>query len=230
MKKDTTLVFLPPGGGDTAAWGGPIERFAKHHPVIAIDMPGAGTKVGQKPLATIPECAAYVEGILEGQGIKKPVLMGFCMGGLISQWLALRNSEAYEGVVLVATAARIKIHEEILSALLEDPDRARKVLDRFSSNRDKTNAPPYRPEVQHAYLKATNEYDARELVQNIKAPTLIIHGDKDLATPLPWGEYVHQKIPGSRFKLIPGATHMLPKEFPAEVEEAAEKFFAQLPD
>ena len=46
---------------------------------------------------------------------------------------------------------------------------------------------------------------------DIKAPTLVVHGDHDPAFPLPHGEAVRDAIPGATLLILEGAGHDLPK-------------------
>lgn len=232
MANQLSLVFLPPGGGDVSGWGPHLDHFKKKYDILAIDMPGAGSKASEKHLGSIQECAAYVEGVLWGRGVQKPVLLGYSMGGLIGQCLAVRKPDAYRGLVLVATAARIKIQQEVLDNLRKDPAAARRMIDQTAGN---PNRPAqgggdraFNAEALHAYLNATNAYDAREQIAGITTPTLIAHGDVDMVCPLRFGEFVHQSIAGSQFKLFKGASHGLPREFPKELQSAIEGFLAGL--
>jgi pimeloyl-ACP methyl ester carboxylesterase len=50
----------------------------------------------------------------------------------------------------------------------------------------------------------------------IKAPTLIIHGQEDAAVPLACAEEAHRLLPGSTLHVIPGAGHWSQREKPGE--------------
>lgn len=226
-----SLVFLPPGGGDTAGWGEHLNNFRRHYDVIPIDMPGAGSNVSHEPLGTILECASYVEGFVTAVDLKNIVLIGYSMGGLIGQALAIRNPRAYAGLVLVATAARIKIMPEILDVLENNPGEAQKMIDKFARNPNRAYSEGFgspNAKSMHAYLSATNNYDARDNVSSIVTPTLILHGDQDLTCPVKFGKWLHEEIPNSQLEILPGAGHMLPQEFPRELENAVEQFLLNL--
>ena len=226
-----SLVFLPPGGGDVSGWGPPMEALSKRYKSLAVDMPGAGSQRASKFLNTIEECAAYAEGALWASGLQNVVLMGFSMGGLIAQCMALRGPQAYRGLVLVATAARIKIAQQVLDALRADPAAARRMIQQSTHNpnlRQQAATGASNPEALHAYLNATNSYDAREQIKQIAIPTLIAHGDVDNVCPQRFAESVHQSIAGSQFKLFKGAGHELPREFPQELTSAIEEFLGRL--
>jgi len=230
MHRELTLVFLPPGGGDTSGWGEHIAEFSLEYPTLAIDLPGAGTKRDQSPLDSLQECAAYVEGCLAASGAKDVALIGYSMGGLIAQLLAIRNPNQFKALVLVATAARIKIRQDILDALQDSPQEAKKLINQFarSPNSQLGTDDSVPTKAMFAYLSATNGYDARGRVNEITTPTLILHGDEDLTCPLKFGEWLNEQIPGSRLNVFSGAGHMLPQQFPGEMRQSIINFLDSL--
>ncbi len=52
--------------------------------------------------------------------------------------------------------------------------------------------------------------DRRVLLKDIKAPTLVIHGEDDPLVPLPGGRDTAENIAGARLLTIPGMGHDLP--------------------
>lgn len=63
----------------------------------------------------------------------------------------------------------------------------------------------------------------------ITAPTLVVVGDEDLATPLPKAEKIAGAIAGAQLVRIPRAGHSSPVEEPAAVTAALTAFLAALP-
>jgi 3-oxoadipate enol-lactonase/4-carboxymuconolactone decarboxylase len=62
--------------------------------------------------------------------------------------------------------------------------------------------------------------DLRPALGSIKAPTLVIAGAEDQAAP-PWqGAMTATGIPGSRLKVIRGASHLAPYQTPGPVTDA----------
>jgi pimeloyl-ACP methyl ester carboxylesterase len=47
---------------------------------------------------------------------------------------------------------------------------------------------------------------------SIKAPTLVVHGDRDPVCPLPHGQALRDAIPGATLLILEGAGHDLPKQ------------------
>ena len=46
---------------------------------------------------------------------------------------------------------------------------------------------------------------------DVRAPTLVVRGDRDGLIPLPHGEALRDAIPGARLLVLPGAAHELPR-------------------
>jgi pimeloyl-ACP methyl ester carboxylesterase len=63
----------------------------------------------------------------------------------------------------------------------------------------------------------------------ITAPTLVVVGDEDVATPRPKAERIVSAIRGARLVTIPGAGHSSTVEQPALVTAAIEQFLQALP-
>ena len=68
-------------------------------------------------------------------------------------------------------------------------------------------------------MENLGEHDAEDVLRDIRIPTLVISGDKDILTPPSTAEKIHRSIAGSRLVIIPGGTHYTPVEFPAIIQE-----------
>jgi hypothetical protein len=78
---------------------------------------------------------------------------------------------------------------------------------------------------------ADMEHDTLERLGEIRTPTLVIAGERDLVTP-PWhGESVAGRIPGARYELLtgPGSSLVLMAERPAEFLSLVLGFLASHP-
>jgi 3-oxoadipate enol-lactonase len=64
---------------------------------------------------------------------------------------------------------------------------------------------------------AIERMDLRADLRQIDAPTLVIGGSDDEATPLDHQELIAASIPGARLEVIAPAAHLAPVERPREV-------------
>ena len=65
------------------------------------------------------------------------------------------------------------------------------------------------------------EADLCDVLPQIAIPTLLIHGDSDVRSPLYVAEQLHAGIPGSKLVVLPGVGHLVNLEAP-------ERFNAEL--
>jgi pimeloyl-ACP methyl ester carboxylesterase len=73
-------------------------------------------------------------------------------------------------------------------------------------------------------LAAAGRHSARELLERIDVPTLIVSGDRDGFTPARLSEEMHQLIRDSELHVVQGGSHTAPIERPAEVTERIANF------
>lgn len=164
---------------------------------------------------TIEEYAASVEGYIEKNSVKDPVLVGHSMGGAIAITLALRHPDIL-GMVLVGTGARLRVHSEILSKINENYEEATELIAKWSISptSDPVIAERNAKEMLHVDRKVTygdfeacNKFDRMSDVERISCKTLMIVGADDRMTPVKYSEYLHEKIANSELFVIPSAGH-----------------------
>ena len=75
------------------------------------------------------------------------------------------------------------------------------------------------------YFSVMPEIDIREWLPKIKAPALVIAGDRDPIVPPSQATLIKQGIPNAELKIIPGGGHVLFAEKPLEYHQALEEWF-----
>ncbi|MBY0421370.1 MAG: lysophospholipase, partial [Parvularculaceae bacterium] len=70
---------------------------------------------------------------------------------------------------------------------------------------------------QIAAIVATG--DLRRFARKVSAPTLVIHGSKDVLAPPAGGRDIAANVPGARFELIDGMGHDLPPKYLPKITE-----------
>jgi pimeloyl-ACP methyl ester carboxylesterase len=77
----------------------------------------------------------------------------------------------------------------------------------------------------------TNEHDASPYLPEVRVPTLITAGTKDLMTPVWLARRMAAAIPGAELFIVPNGTHYTVAEYPDIVNLRLERFFRDhLPD
>lgn len=75
-------------------------------------------------------------------------------------------------------------------------------------------------------LELLGEHDAHDVLPRIEAPVLAIAGGRDLMTPRAAAARLASGVPRGELYVIPEGTHYLVVEFPEQVGERIERFFA----
>jgi pimeloyl-ACP methyl ester carboxylesterase len=104
--EDSPPLLLIHGLGATkASWLTVVGRLAKHHRVIAVDMPGFGAS--SKPVAPYdaPWFANQAFNLLDALGIDEAFVAGNSMGGRISMEMAMRHPERVHAIACLCPAA-----------------------------------------------------------------------------------------------------------------------------
>src|SRR5262249_47306605 len=76
-------------------------------------------------------------------------------------------------------------------------------------------------------LAAAGRHSARELLDQIDVPTLIVSGERDGFTPAHLSEEMHRLIRSSELFVVTAGSHTAPIEPPAEVTERIAGFLRQ---
>lgn len=83
-------------------------------------------------------------------------------------------------------------------------------------------------ELYAATLQALGEHDACDLLEEIRCPTLVVTGTKDIMTPVSTARRIRDRVPECELVVIPGATHYAAVEFPGEVVGAMKSFLDRI--
>jgi 3-oxoadipate enol-lactonase len=224
-----TIVLLNGLSQSTVAWI-LTNPFFKGYNLVNLDFifQGKSSKTGE--WKDFDSHAEDVAGLLANLRIKKAVIAGLSYGSLVAQHFALKYPELTEKLVLMSSFAhKTPYYDAIETAwwraletggysLLLDVMLPTVLSEEYFRNplipielmkqaRQETN------EDAAALLKLMRATklrgDFREELKKIKAPTLVIHGEKDLLFPLHMGKTVAENIPGAKFEVISGAGHTL---------------------
>ncbi len=216
--EDATPVILMHGWGcdhSTVAYiEGCIDR-GMH--VYNIDLPGHGMSTEPPEPWGIEKFTSLIEKFIEANGIKSPVLIGHSFGGRISILLSSRNEV---GKVVLVDAAGIKPRRPLryymkvysfkamkkLLPLIFGKKRGEAMIEK---RRRKAGSADYRnssPMMRAVMSSCVNE-DLKHVMPSIKAPTLLIWGENDTATPLSDAKTMERLIPDAGLVSFPGCGH-----------------------
>jgi pimeloyl-ACP methyl ester carboxylesterase len=164
------------------------------------------------------------------------VVIGHSLGGAVALELARRHPELVDGLVLLATGARLPVPDRVMAGLRADfaAECERVVAASFVGG--PSRAAERLREAMHAAGPATLEadyracaaFDARGALGDVRAPALVIAAGEDRLTP-PWlSEELARELPLAQMALVPGAGHAVMAEGAGAVNLLIAAYLARL--
>ena len=231
------LLLITGFGISGAVFEPVLDRYAERFSCIVFDNRGSGRSQAPLRPTSMPELAADAVGLLDELGIASAHVYGVSMGGMIAQEVALRFPERVRGLVLGCTspggprAVRPTVRElrvvaaaaagaprspvdSTLAAVLfserfrrHEPERAHFLLEHFRR---------HLPAAQGvaAQLLASVFHDTVSRLDQVQAPTLVLHGERDVMAPLGNARMLAERIPNAELAIVPGAGHAYALERP----------------
>lgn len=242
---DGNPLIILHGWGNTAAsfFDAVITALAERgFAVYAPDLPGFGATAPPSEPWGVPEYAEFVAELIRALGLPRVSLIGHSFGGRVSAMLAATHPELVERLVLYdASGIRhpLTLRQQIVRALAKcfGPFFALPILHRV---RDAVRAIFYRfvvREQDYAHAQGIMReisaqviaHDITPYLQQIKAPTLVLWGGRDRATPLADGKIFHACINGSKLVVEPEGGHAWHRVMPEKWIEQIINFIAGKP-
>lgn len=239
------LVLLHGLGGDADFWEPELEAWADRFRLIAIDLRGSGLTPGTPGGFSIADLADDVRVALDGAGVDRAHVLGFSLGGLVAQEFALRHPDRLDRLVLASTYATMHRQAELfLDAVLavyeqdEDPAQLFALIAPWLFSpafvADPANAAYFEfpaeaaddqtMEDWRALYRAQRAFDARDRLDGIHAPTLVLAGEVDALVPFGDAKALATGIPRAHLTIIAGAGHLVNAEQPERFRQAVERF------
>lgn len=213
-----------------------LEPLARTFRVIEFDYPGTGGSPGVDHEYTTRGFAQDAVVILDALDIDRTHVLGHSMGGRVAQWVALDAPDRVDRLILVASGAgegigrgqeagiplatatamvelgyRAYLRRNVQRLfftpefLAEQPEVFESLVDDFWMNR-----PSVRDYFKH--VQARQRHATADVLQNIKAPTLVLIGERDTfpgstGSHMEQSRFIAAEIPGATMEIIPEAAH-----------------------
>lgn len=189
----------------------------------AINLPGRAGTDGPA-LGTVAEMEAFLSRFLESEVEGDYLVVGHSLGGGVALEHALSSrSGRLEGIVLLGTGARLRVHPTILQ-LFEQVAKSGAAIPPLPPGVYEQRADPVliAEASKHRELtpietggqdwRACDSFNRMDDVKDIQVPALIIAGTKDALTPVKYAQYLADQIPDNELHILEGAGHMLVME------------------
>lgn len=200
-------LVLIHGGGSTiyTTFGRVLHLFAKTHKVIAVEMQAHGhTADIDRPLS-FQQDADDIAGLLKFLHIEKADIFGFSNGASTTLEFAIRHPEMTNKIIVASTFYKRSGAPAWFWDMMSKPTfegMPQTFKDEYLKINPDTNALHRMYERDVARMQSFPDI-SDQAIRSIKAPALIIIGDKDVTTPEHAAE-MHRLIENSRLAIIPG--------------------------
>lgn len=212
-----------------------IEKVAAlTHTVYNIDLPGFGQSSEPTTVWGVDDYTRLMEQFCTDMEISNPVLAGHSFGGRISILYASRN-QASKVILIDAAGVKpqrplkyylkvywFKTAKKVVKTLL--PNRkAEAIIEKMRGSKGSADYRNASPVMRAILSKCVNE-DLTGVMPLIKAPTLLVWGEADTATPLADAKKMEKLIPDSGLVSFPGCGHYSFLDNPAQFSAVIQSF------
>ncbi len=223
------LLLLHGWGSSCAAWRGIMAELCGKYRVIAPDLPGFGESDLPPEAWDVERYAAFTLHFMQAVGALNPILIGHSFGGRVIVKLAGTGRVSPEKIVLIDAAgvrpkqsAKTKLRVrtfKLVKGALSLPGIRKYSGNLLASARAHFGSADYNsaPEVLRQTLVRVVNEDLTCHMPQIKAPTLLIYGENDTATPVEDAKKIEALIPDAGLCVIQGAGHFSFIDRPYEV-------------
>lgn len=253
------LLMISGFTAQASGWSEPFVRLLQpHFTTIRYSHRGTGTSDRLSGDITLRDLADDATGLLDALGIEKAHVLGVSMGGMIAQELVLNHPARVQGLVLGCTTCDGASHSqreggavpappEVIALLTPQPGLSREEQLRqtwpaistpefIESHNDVLEERlqtslinPTPIETSMRQMAAVQAFDSFDRLPEIEAPTLVIHGDRDVLVPVANAHVLKDRIRGGELSIVGGAGHLFTFEFPEESAAAVVEFLAKVP-
>ncbi|MEA2124558.1 MAG: hypothetical protein QOI80_1340, partial [Solirubrobacteraceae bacterium] len=194
-------------GAKRQGWYKQLPVLGRRFRTVAVDYRDVGDSEAADEQYSIGDLADDVAGLAAALGIERASLVGISMGGFIALELALARPELVDRLILVVTSAggatHVSTSPAVMRALMpgdeevESGEGARRVCSLVAGPGFAERHPeaieefvaiaqhhPMRVDGYLRQLTACRAHDVADRLGDIRAPTLVIHGDADPLVPL----------------------------------------------
>ncbi len=236
------LLLLHPLGASMDVWAPQLPQLDPYFRVIRYDVRGHGKSELPAGTPTPRSMADYADdalAVLDAARAPRAHWVGLSLGGQTAMWAATRHAGRVRRLVLANTGPHLppasNWDDRIATALSQGMEPiAEAVPGRWFTAAFREREPELmartvamvrgtQPRGYAEACGALRDADLRDAIPGIVAPTLIIAGAQDVATPVEHAEAMNAAIPGSDL-LVLDASHLSNVEQPEDFGRALVDF------
>jgi len=240
--KGAPVVLIHGGQMDRRMWDSQYESWAKTYRVVRYDVRGFGrSATATVPYSDVDDLLA----VLDSLAIAKANLVGLSLGGGIAIDFALAHPDRVASLIVAApglsgfafepggfmerlraaqagggeAAVALWLKDPYMAPAMEHSDLAPRIRQLTLDNE--------RVWLENPFLVKRPTPPAAGRLGEIRAPMLILIGDRDVPDMQKAADKLAAEVKGARKVVIPGAGHISNMEKPGEFDSAALAFLAE---
>jgi 3-oxoadipate enol-lactonase len=224
------IAFTGSLGTDLTMWQTQSDRLGERFRTLRYDIRGHGASPVPPGPYSIADLGSDLVALLDRLGIESASLCGLSIGGMTSMWVAAHHPERVQRLVLCCTSALLgppeSWHQRAAIVRAEGVEAvADAALERWFTPAFAASHPEVLEDMRarlvatpaDGYASCCEAIAAMDLtgdLPSISAPTLVLAGADDPATPPVHGQRIAELIPGARLEIIKPAAHLATVERP----------------
>lgn len=236
---DTPIVVLHGWGAHLEAVAPILSALGGASDLIALDLPGFGESDPPPEAWGSADYARFVSEFLDRLEVPRAHLVGHSHGGRVSIVLAADTPERVERLLLVDAAGLrpkrgLSYHRRVavakagrVAARVGGPP-GRRLQERMRArvaSRDYLEA----SEAMRATFRTVIAEDMTERLGRVRAPTLLVWGERDEDTPMWMARRMEELIPDAGLVVLEGAGHYSYADAPGQFAAVARRFLLEQP-
>jgi len=241
---------------DSPVWHPWLSMLTRRHTIIRYDWRGCGLSDRDRVEFSFEKHVEDFEAVVQAAGVGRFVLLGTGGGaGAVAMTHAVRHSEQVSHLVLYGCQARGRLARVITAEEVEEAETRLKVYElgwpdeipgygQFFTTLHMPDATPEQMREYNHLLRVTTSpanaigliraffaTDVREIVPQVRCPTLVLHARQDAIVPFDEGRTVAGLIPGAQFVPLESRNYVLLGTEPAwqQFVEAFDDFLPASP-
>jgi 3-oxoadipate enol-lactonase len=232
-------------GADGTSWDQIAAALLPDFRVLRLDLRGHGRSGHIEGALTLDDFVQDVIDVLDACTVPAAHIVGFSLGGLIAQGVALQHADRVRRLVLLSavagrtpeerdrvTARLAILREQGIAAITgaaqerwftpefiaRNPDLVARRMRQLQENHAPSHAAAY---------TVFSTSDLGDRLHAIRAPTLIATGEHDVGSNTRMARFMHAQIEGSRLTILPGLRHSILVEAPEPVTRLVRDFLQE---
>lgn len=228
-----SVVFVH-GACENSSFWNQQKSLADRYRVITMDLPGHGKSESLDGEILVKSYSDFVAEFIQKVCPDKAILVGHSLGGAIALLNVIEHCDNLMGAVIVSSGAKLGVLPSIREGLRARFEETVKTVVGPRQFSTRTNLDTIRfvtneilkcdSMVAAADFDACNSFDVRQRLRSISVPILIIAGEEDKMSPVPWSIYLKENIPKARLVVIREASHLPMIERPFDFNRHLNEF------